>query len=399
MRIKSLTIFVFLVVLGCAQVEPEYSGPQIPETLKWSERMAMSVMARNPDPIYLDFRTEPKWEYTFGLILTSIEKVGERTGDEKYEDYVEEYYDKMINDDGSIEKYDITNFNIDRVNPGKPLFKLYEKTGNEKYKIAMDQLRYHLEWQPRNKVNGFWHKNIYPWQMWLDGAYMGSPYYAQYALMNDEGDESFSDIAHQIITMEKNMRDPETGLLYHGWDESRTQRWADPETGLSPHFWGRAMGWYMMAIVDILDYFPEDHADRKELIAVLDRLSEALSNFQDEETGTWYQVVDLPEREGNYLEASATSMYVYAMAKGVNKGYLDEKYMQVAEKGYDGILDNFIVVHDNGLVDLTEVCEVAGLGGNPYRDASFEYYVNEPKRTNDIKGVGPFIQASLELGR
>ena len=361
--------------------------------------MALSTIARSPDPIYLDFRTEPKWEYTFGLILESIERVWKDTGDDQYLDYIIAYYDKMINEDGSIEQYKITNFNIDRVKPGRPLFNLYEQTGEEKYKIAMDELRYHLEWQPRNKVDGFWHKNIYPWQMWLDGAYMGSPYYAQYAEVFGEGEESFSDVAHQLITMERNMRDEETGLLYHGWDESKTQQWADPETGLSPHFWGRAMGWYMMALVDVLDHFPENHEDRDEIIAILQRLTDALIDFQDEETGTWYQVVNLPDREGNYLESSATSMFVYAIAKGVNKGYLADEYMTVAETGYQGILDNFIVVHENGLVDLTEVCEVAGLGGNPYRDASFEYYVNEPKRTNDLKGVGPFIKASLELDK
>lgn len=397
-----MRIFIIIAAflcMSCADKSVIAQDISIPTDAKWSERMALSIMARNPDPIYLDFRTEPKWEYTFGLVLKSIQLVGETTGDEEYLEYVETYFDKMINEDGSIELYDITNFNIDRVMPGRNLFKLYEDTGNKKYKIAMEELRYHLKWQPRNTVGGFWHKRRYPWQMWLDGAYMGSPYYAEYAMTNGEGEESFSDIAHQLMTMEKYMRDEETGLLYHGWDESKTQRWANPETGLSPHFWGRAMGWYMMALVDVLDYFPEDHKDRDEIIAILHRLSDALIAFQDEESGTWYQVVNFPNREGNYKEASVTSMVVYALAKGVNKGYLPQEYMQYAEKGYNGIISEFIEVEENGLVNLTQVCAVAGLGGNPYRDASFDYYVNEAIQVNDVKGTGPFIKASLELNR
>lgn len=399
MRIFSVSLLLVLLFMACDLKTVQSQEVIIPKDLKWSERMALSIMARNPDPIYLDFRTEPKWEYTFGLVLKSIQLVGEATGDQQYFDYVEKYYDQMIREDGTIEKYDITNFNIDRVQPGRNLFRLYKDTGKQKYKLALDKLRYHLKWQPRNKVGGFWHKRRYPWQMWLDGAYMGGPFYAEYAKTFGEPDESFSDVAHQLKTMEKYMRDSETGLLYHGWDQSKTQRWANPETGLSPHFWGRAMGWYMMALVDVLDYFPEHHKDRNELIAILQRLTDALVAFQDEETGTWYQIVNLPQKEGNYREASVTAMVVYAIAKGVNKGYLSEHYRQYAEKGYNGILNEFIEVEENGLVNLTQVCAVAGLGGDPYRDGSFEYYVNEPLQTNDVKGTGPFIKASLELNR
>lgn len=396
---KAFCFSLIIIFAACETQSVHSQDISISNDLKWSERMALSIMARNPDPLDLDFRPEPKWEYTYGLVLKSIQRVGDSTNETQYFDYVEKYYDQMINEDGSIEKYDITNFNIDRVQPGRNLFRLYEDTGEEKYKIALERLRYHLEWQPRNRVGGFWHKRRYPWQMWLDGAYMGAPFYAEYAKTYNESNKSFSDIAHQLKTMEKYMRDPETGLMYHGWDESKTQRWADPETGLSPHFWGRAMGWYMMALVDVLDYFPEKHQDRNEIIAILNRLTDALILFQDQESGTWYQIVNLPEKEGNYLEASVTAMVVYAIAKGVNRGYLDENYKQYAEKGYDGILKEFIEVDENGLVNLTQICAVAGLGGDPYRDASFEYYVSEPLQTNDLKGTGPFIKASLELNR
>lgn len=397
---KSVISFIcatFTFVLFLASSDAGFAQT-VPENAKWSERMALSIMERNPDPVYMDFRDEPKWEYTFGLVLKSMEKVWKQTGNDAYLDYIDAYYDFMIEEDGSIKQYDITRFNIDRIAPGRALFSLYDETGKEKYKDAIEQLRYHLIYQPRNSVGGFWHKHIYPWQMWLDGAYMGAPFYAEYGVRHDEPD-NFDDVYLQIKLMFEYMRDSETGLLYHGWDQSKTQRWADPETGLSPHFWGRAMGWYAMAIVDVLDYFPEDHPHHDDLTIVLEKLVEALVDFQDEESGVWYQVVDQGDREGNYLEASASIMFTYAIAKGANNGWIDEGYLQVAERAYDGILNEFIEVDENGLVNIHHVCAVAGLGGSPYRDGSYEYYVNERIQVNDTKATGPFIKASLELNR
>ncbi len=391
---KSLSLTLLLLVTAYSPIISQ----SISNDLKWSERMALSIMERNPDPVYMDFRDEPKWEYTFGLVLKSIEKVHKTTGDQKYLDYIEAYYDFMIEEDGSIKKYDITNFNIDRIAPGRPLFHLYDETGKGKYKTAIEKLRYHLKYQPRNHLGGFWHKHRYPWQMWLDGAYMGSPFYAEYNQRNNEY-ENFDDVALQLKLMFEYMRDPETGLLYHGWDQSKTQQWANPETGLSPNFWGRAMGWYAMAIVDVLDYFPEDHPQTDDLILILDELVEALVHFQDEESGVWYQVVDQGEREGNYLEASASIMFTYAIKKGANAGYLGESYHEVAERAFEGILDEFIEVEENGLVNINKVCAVAGLGGDPYRSGSYEYYVNERIQVNDTKATGPFIKLSLEMDR
>jgi len=370
----------------------------VPTDLKWSERMALSEIKRVPDPRLLDFQERPKWEYTNGLVLRAINLVNDRHPDPRYIEYIDAFYDRMVHDDGSIERYDITLWNIDRIAPGRLLFNLYDRTGNEKYLKAAERLRYQLEWQPRNSQGGFWHKLVYPWQMWLDGAFMGPTFYAEYAARYDEPG-SFDDAAHQLIVMERNMRDPETGLLYHGWDESRTQRWADPITGLSPHFWGRAIGWYGMALVEILDVMPPSSTHYDDLVGILNRLVVALERFQDDETGLWYQVVDLGHREGNYLEASASAMFVYAIAKGVNDGHLDARYMQIAERGYDGIIGHLVTVDADGEVHLNQVCGVAGLGGSPYRDGSYEYYVNEIIRSNDPKGTGPFIKASLELDR
>ncbi|MBN2163040.1 MAG: glycoside hydrolase family 88 protein [Pontiellaceae bacterium] len=362
----------------------------------WAEKMAETVMARNADLMSMDFASRLKWSYTYGLVMKALWEVMEKTEDHKIFDYINSYYDRMINEDGTIQTYDMETYNIDMINPGKVLFRLCDETGNKKYKTAIMTLREQMKKHPRSSEGGFWHKKRYAHQMWLDGLYMGSPFLAQYAKHFNEP-ELFDDVANQIILMEKYTRDPEAGLLYHGWDESREQKWADPETGCSPHFWGRAMGWFAMAIVDVLDEFPANHPKRPELEAILDRLFTALVGVQDPDSGLWYQVLDQSDREGNYLEASASCMYVYSMAKAVRLGYADRKYMAAACKGWDGILTHLTTVDENGWVDIHQCCAVAGLGGNPYRDGSFEYYVGEEIRDNDPKAVGPFILAALEL--
>jgi unsaturated rhamnogalacturonyl hydrolase len=227
---------------------------------------------------------------------------------------------------------------------------------------------------------------------------MAAPFYAAFARTFDEP-SAFDDIAHQIILIEQHTRDPNTGLLYHAWDASTQQRWANQETGCSPHFWGRAMGWYAMALVDVLDEFPVEHPRRAEIVAILGRLAAAVTQVQDATSGLWYQVLDQGARAGNYLEASASCMFVYALARGARQGYLPADYLAAARQGYEGIVRDLITVDSQGLVTLERVCAVAGLGGDPYRDGSFAYYVGERVAANDYKGVGPFILASLELER
>ena len=407
-RIQPLFGMVLLVVMvltgyHCNQAEKQQNSAQIvatavdiPTSLPWSERMAKSVMKQNPEAWMTDFREKPRWTYTNGLVLLSILKVGERSGNPAYINYAKSYADTMVNAKGEIRDYNFTDFNIDNVNPGKLLFPLYVSTGDERYRTALFTLRKQLRWQPRTSEGGFWHKLVYPWQMWLDGLYMGTPFYAEFAATFNEP-EAFDDIAQQFILMEKNARDPKTGLLYHGWGESRAQLWANPQTGSSPCFWGRAMGWYAMALVDVLDYFPEKHPKRAELLAILNRTAEAIAKYQDEKTGLWYQVLDQGNRKGNYLEATASSMFVYTFVKGFQKGYLPEKYFNSAKKGYQGMIDKLIEVKDNGEVYINQCCAVAGLGGKPYRDGSYDYYVNEQIRSNDTKATGPFILASLEF--
>jgi unsaturated rhamnogalacturonyl hydrolase len=279
---------------------------------------------------------------------------------------------------------------------GRSLLFLYNKTGQTKYKTAAQKVRGQLLTHPRTSDGGFWHKQVYPYQMWLDGLYMGEPFYAEYSKMFAEP-TNFDDISNQIILMEKHARDASTGLLYHGWDESKNQSWADPVTGCSPNFWGRSLGWYAMSLVDVLDHFPAGHTKRDTIVNILKRLSTAIVNYQDPATGLWYQVVDKAGEAGNYKEASASCMFVYALAKGYRKGYLDETKMDAALKGFNGIIDNFVSVDAQNVVHLNNICRVAGLGGNPYRDGSYAYYISEQVVTDDPKGVGAFILASIEI--
>jgi unsaturated rhamnogalacturonyl hydrolase len=238
--------------------------------------------------------------------------------------------------------------------------------------------------------------------MWLDGLYMAEPFYAQYSVMFDIDDskkltKDFDDIANQFLLVERHNRDSKTGLYYHGWDESKKQKWADPKSGTSPNFWGRAMGWYMMALVDVLDYFPNESHQRDELEKIFLNLSKSLLKFRDKEKKLWYQVIDKGNEKGNYIEASASAMFIYAFAKGANKSYLDKKFFNIAKESFDAVQKYLITTDKEGTIYLNDVVSVSGLGGDPYRDGSFEYYISEPKRINDFKGYGPLILAAIEL--
>jgi unsaturated rhamnogalacturonyl hydrolase len=356
--------------------------------------MADSDMQRNPEGWMIDFQTAPKWEYTHGLMMTALEKVWQQTGDDKYLTYMQQFADLMIEADGTIKTYDRNLYNIDRINPGKFLIGLYRETGDEKYRLAVEKLRDQMREHPRTSEGGFWHKKVYPHQMWLDGLYMGAPFLAQYAAEFNEP-ELFDDVINQFRLINKYTWDNQKKIFYHGWDESREQRWADPETGLSPNAWGRAMGWLATAIVDALDFIPNDHPDRGELLQVAHNMAEAITAHQDLESGLWWQVVDQGGREGNYLESSASSMFTYFLLKATDRGYLDQSYRDAGLAGYRGILEHFIRHNADGTISITDVCAVAGLGGNPYRDGSYEYYIGEPRRADDPKAVGPFIMASL----
>lgn len=353
-------------------------------------------MVRAPEAWQLDHGKRLYFGYGQGLATLAMLKVWQHTGDRKYLEYVVAWADTLINEAGEIHEYKVETYNIDYINSGKVLFEVYRQTGDEKYKKAMDRLVRQMKVHPRTHEGAFWHKLIYPHQVWLDGLYMGSPFLAEYAAVFGVP-ELFDDVVNQFKVCGKHTFDATTGLYYHAWDESRNQRWAHPETGQSPSFWGRSMGWWFMAMVDVLDHLPQEPFYREEVLERIRGLAAAVVPYQHE-SGLWYQVVDQGEREGNYLEASVSAMFMYALAKAVNKGYLDASYREVAERAYEGLMQELIVEED-GLLSLTRCCAVAGLGGNPYRDGSFEYYVNERIRDNDAKANGPFIMGCLELGK
>jgi len=398
-------IFTFILIgtLGFTSCKSQSNVPSAKNELtssklKWSERMALTLMMRYPNAYEIDDRTTAKWDYVHGLVAGSIEELYKKTNDKRYYDYVKGYADALIDDNGNIATYDMDKYNIDMVVAANILFYIYETTHENKYLVAMQTIRKQLDNQPRTASGGFWHKKIYPNQMWLDGLYMGQPFYAEYTAKFENG-KNLNDVAKQFELLEKNDKDPKTGLLYHAWDESKMMPWADKVTGKSPNFWSRALGWYAMALVDVLDNFPKDHPKQKELVGYLNELAIALEKVQDPKTGLWYQVTDMGGREGNYLEASGSSMFAYALAKGVNKGYLPAKFKKVANHAFDGLTTKLIKVDADGGITLTQACQVAGLGGNPYRDGSYEYYVNERKKDNDPKATGPFILAAIELNR
>lgn len=392
---KIYNLLALILLFSCTQTKKENSSSLkiVDENKPLFVRMADSELKRNPDPRLIGFRDKPKWEYTNGLICTAFLKAWEKTGDSTYFNYTKYYADSMIMDDATILTYKKADYNIDRVNPGKFLMELYKLTGTEKYKMAIDTLRDQMRYHPRTSEGGFWHKKRYPHQMWLDGLYMGSPFLAQYASeFNDP--ELYDDVARQVYLIDKNTWDAEKGLYFHGWDESREQRWSDPETGRSAHAWGRGMGWFAMALVDMLDFFPADHPKRAEIVAIHKKMADAIVREQDK-SGLWWQVLDRPGDEGNYLEGSASSMFAYFLLKSADKGYLGDKYAIAGKKGYEAIVEQLIEENEDGTISLTQVCGVAGLGGDPYRDGSYDYYINEVIRDNDPKGVGPFIMASI----
>jgi unsaturated rhamnogalacturonyl hydrolase len=366
------------------------------DELPWSQRAANAAMARWPQGHIDGPNAKPAFKYELGTLLGGIDNVYLNTADARFYNYMKSAVDELVTADGAIPTYKPEENQLDSILMGRQLLRLYGVTQDKRYLTAATLLYDQLQKQPRTPSGGFWHKQRYPNQMWLDGLYMAEPFYAEYASISHQP-EKFADVTHQFALVAEHMRDAKTGLLYHGWDESKEQRWADKKTGLSPEIWGRAMGWYMMALVDTLDYYPADDAGRKQLLAILGEEAAALVRVQDAKTGLWYEVLDKGTAKGNYLESSASCMFVYALAKGVRRGYLPEHYIANAERGYKGILAKFIEVGPGDDVSVTGTMKVGGLGGDPYRDGTYAYYLSEKVVANDPKGVGPFIMAATEM--
>ena len=365
------------------------------DDLPLSQRAANAAIARWPDGRFAPPGAPWNWNYELGTLLDGMDAVWFDSADGSYFKYIKSSIDQLVTPDGSIPTLKPQDHELDNILLGRQLLLLYRVTLNKRYLTAATYLHDQLEHQPRNPDGGYWHKQRYPNQMWLDGLYMAEPFRAEYAMLSHHP-EDFKDITHQFVLMYDRAHDPKTGLLYHGWDESKQERWANKQTGDSSQFWARAIGWYVMALVDTLPYYPADDPGRKQLLDILQHTAAAVARYQNPSTGLWYQVMDKPAAKGNYFESSADCMFVYALAKGVRRGFLPESYLANAERGYHGILTHFIKI-DGGDVSLTGTVKVGGLGGNPYRDGSYEYYVGEKVVTNDPKGFGAFLLASAEM--
>ena len=373
----------------------------------YSEWLTYSEMSRVEHPYLLDFSTKPKWSYVMGIEMEALLDTYLRYKDERILNYLKEYPAKMIDEKGNVTGYKYEDFNLDNVRTARFILRMYNMEPSKKDLIALKTIFKQLEKQPRTNEGVWWHKAIYANQVWLDGIFMGLPYYTLAApqLKGKKAKKYYDDAVDQIIKTDKRTYDAKTGLWKHAWDETHTMFWADKETGLSQHTWGRALGWYTMAMIEVLDALPEDYARRGEVIDLFQKAMTAVVKYQDKKTGVWYDVLDVNDSR-NYLESTCSSMFAYCLLKGVRKGYLNKNFKDAGIKAYNGILKNFIRVNADKTISLTDCCSVSGLGPGPgpyvtkpnyKRDGSFEYYMSEPIRDNDAKGVGPFIWASLEM--
>ena len=341
---------------------------------------------------------ETGWNYIDGCMLTALTAMTEISGDDRYAAFAEQVADDFVQEDGSIRTFRPEKHALDDFNESRILFPLVKRTGKDKYRKAAEQQYRYLMEQPRTWEGSFWHKQIYPDQVWLDGTYMALPFLALYQREMGEGD--YSDIIRQLRTVRKRMRDPATGLYYHGYDASRKAFWADPETGLSRNFWLRADGWFACALADLAEIIPAEKPERQEAAEMLSGLMSSAERYMDPETGMYWQVMDQGGREGNYPETSGSAMMAYAMLKGARLRVLDDNYRDLGRKTFAGITDGFMTVRD-GMPELTNICLVAGLGpeNNRRRDGSYEYYISEPVVSNDAKGAAPFVLCYTEICR
>ena len=335
-----------------------------------------------------------RWSYDYGVVWRGMEMLYALTGEQRYFEYILNALDGMVDEAGVPAGYDLEAYNLDYLCIGRQLVYLYEQTGREKYRKAAALLRSQLDRQPRTSDGGFWHKQVYPWQMWLDGQHMAIPFYLKYEAAFGPGGPAPEDAARQLVLAYRHTLDPETGLPCHGWDEKREQVWADPVTGRAAHAWGRAVGWYMTALVDSLELFPRDSRHAGEVRAIFEELSEKLLSVRED--GVWLQVLDCPGRMGNYAESSGSCLIDYALLKGARLGLLSRETGLEAQKSFESIQRHFLGRMKNGEYVIMKCCQGAGLGGRGGRDGSFDYYISENVNSRDLKATGAFIQAACE---
>ena len=376
----------------------------------YSEWLTYSEMKRVPHSYLLDFSSKPKWSYVMGIEMEGMLDTYEhyKEGNNAILDYLKEYPAKMIDEKGNITGYKYEDFNLDNVRTAKFILRMHNLFPSKGTEKALKTLFKQLQNQPRTKEGVYWHKAIYANQVWLDGIFMGLPFYCNYAVQTmkpKKAEKYLNDAVDQMVKTDYRTYDEKTQLWKHAWDETHQQFWANKKDGKSQHCWARALGWYVMAMTECLDAMPENYARRQEVIDLLNKAMKSVVKYQDKKTGVWYDVLDV-KSDKNYLESTASSMFAYVLLKGYRKGYLSEEYLKAGVKAYNGILKQFIKVNADKTISLTRCCAVSGLGPGPgpyvkkpnyKRDGSFEYYMSEPICDNDAKGVGPFIWASLEM--
>lgn len=339
--------------------------------------------------------SKPSWNYMDGCMIKAVIELYHITKKEEYLAFADTFIDYFVNEDGSILSYDPKEYNLDNVNAGKTLFDLYELTGKEKYRKAIDTVYSQLKGQPRTSTGNFWHKMIYPNQIWLDGLYMAQPFYMQYELTYNHG-ANCMDSYHQFLNVYRLMRDLRNGLYYHAYDDSKEAFWCDKVTGLSDNFWLRALGWYAMALIDTMEVMPEAmKTEKAELNRIYKELIDSMLPYQDEESGMWYQVVNRGGIMPNYLETSGSAIFAYAIMKSVRLGFLEDSYFTYGQRAFDGICGKYLSEKD-GELQLDGICLVAGLGNTEMREGTFDYYMREPIVKNEAKGVAPLILAYIE---
>lgn len=391
------SVIILLLIFGSKMIAQTNENKALADNLKWSERTALTILNKYPKAWQIDGTEKPKWDYKMSLVLTAFEKLYQKTNDKKYFNYIKEYADEMIDSSGNIKKYDLKEYNIDYVNPGKLLFNLYDITKDNRYQKVIQQLRTQLETQPRTASGGFWHKQIYPNQMWIDGLYMAEPFYTQYTVKYENG-KALDDVAKQFELVQNHLVDKKTGLVYQAWDESKQIGWANPETGASPTIWGRGIGWYMMALVETLDYYPKTNSNYKVLVGYLNQISKNVLKYKSE-SDLWYQVTDKPELKDNFLESSSSAMIIYSLAKGADKGYLASNYKKIAQKSFDAFVKEFVKKGENGEVIISNVSSNVGLGGKPFRDGTNEYYIKSKTKDNSSPALAAFLLSSTQLNK
>lgn len=363
-----------------------------------SSKIVESTLNNYPNIADFPIYAPNRWNYEYSFFLAGSYKLGKKKNNHAFIDYPQKWVDSFITENNfKAGVYDMREYKLDDVIPARLAILFHQQTGNLKYKAIADTIALQMKRQPKTSDGGYWHKLIYPNQMWLDGVFMGDVFSMQYGNAYNQP-EWYDEAVKQIKLIYQHTRDEKTGLLYHGWDESKNPVWADPKKGTSPEFWGRAVGWYAMALVECLDYLPENHPERKNVIKIFQDVSTSVKKYQDKKSNLWYQVLDKGDKPGNWIETSCSAMFAYAFAKGNHKGYLDKTFLTSAQQAYDGLLKNYIYVDDKGNLHLDRTVKVGTLNPKTSK-GDFQYYITTECRIDDYKGLASFLYASIELDR